>query len=317
MTSGGVRLEEELTYEEFIQNILDTRGRFACGDQYHERHHIMPKSVGGGNEEENLIDLYAREHFIAHRLLALENSENEKLVYAYAMMAFPKNCNQNRYEITPEEYETARIILSNTPKSAEHRRKIGEANKGKKRSEETRQKIKKAHQNPSEETRKKLSKAAKERMSNPENNPMYGKHHTEETKKKISEHHKGLYEGDKNPMYGRPWWDENTPQEKIDEWREKRSKASSGANNPNYGVKCTEEKRNKLIQSNPNTKAVIHIGINGEILGEYLSKRDASRKTGVNRSYLELYCTGEKNPKDGTRWMFLEQYKININEGEM
>ncbi len=37
------------------------------------------------------------------------------------------------------------------------------------------------------EVREKVRKAAKKRMSNPENTPMYGKHHTEETKKKISE----------------------------------------------------------------------------------------------------------------------------------
>lgn len=37
------------------------------------------------------------------------------------------------------------------------------------------------------EVREKIRKAAKKRMSNPENTPMYGKHHTEETKKKISE----------------------------------------------------------------------------------------------------------------------------------
>ena len=30
----------EITYQDFIQNILNTRGRFNCGDEYHERHHI-------------------------------------------------------------------------------------------------------------------------------------------------------------------------------------------------------------------------------------------------------------------------------------
>ena len=69
----------EVTYEEFINNILETRGRNGCGDEYHETHHIVPKCMGGSNDKENLIDLFAREHFEAHRLLALENPENEKL----------------------------------------------------------------------------------------------------------------------------------------------------------------------------------------------------------------------------------------------
>ena len=36
---------KNITYKEFIQNILDTRGRFGCGDEYHEKHHIIPMLV--------------------------------------------------------------------------------------------------------------------------------------------------------------------------------------------------------------------------------------------------------------------------------
>lgn len=73
-----------ITYEAFIQNILDTRGRFGISkDEYKERHHIIPKCMGGGDKEENLIDLYAKEHFIAHKLLAEENPGNYKVFRAY------------------------------------------------------------------------------------------------------------------------------------------------------------------------------------------------------------------------------------------
>lgn len=96
------------TYKEFIDSILETRGRFACGDEYHERHHITPKCIGGTNNEENLIDLFAREHFEAHRLLALENPENEKLIFAWNMMSHCHKKNNQRYQLTPEEYEEAR-----------------------------------------------------------------------------------------------------------------------------------------------------------------------------------------------------------------
>ena len=61
------------TYQDFINNILETRGRFNCGDEYHEKHHIIPKCMDGTDDEDKLIDLYAKEHFIAHKLLALEN----------------------------------------------------------------------------------------------------------------------------------------------------------------------------------------------------------------------------------------------------
>ena len=35
-----------MTYDEFIDNILKTRERFACVDKYYERHHIVPKCCG-------------------------------------------------------------------------------------------------------------------------------------------------------------------------------------------------------------------------------------------------------------------------------
>lgn len=66
--------------------------------------------MGGTNDKDNLIDLYAREHFEAHRLLAEENPENQKLVLAFWMMCNTSNDLQDRYICTPEEYEKARIM---------------------------------------------------------------------------------------------------------------------------------------------------------------------------------------------------------------
>lgn len=164
------------TYEEFINNILETRGRFACGDKYHERHHIKPKCMGGTNDDDNLIDLYAREHFEAHKLLAKENPNNNSLVYAWSCMAFVKGANQERYELTAEEYEDVRTALSN----AMRERYISEET-----IENMRKAAKERSTNPIFIARQ--SQAQKKRLSIPENNPMFGKHHTEEARKKIGE----------------------------------------------------------------------------------------------------------------------------------
>lgn len=167
---------ENLTYDEFINNILETRGRFACGDEYCERHHIMPKCMDGSNEEDNLIDLYAKEHFIAHKLLALEFPQNKKLVYAWWCMSNGFEAEtQRHYELTPEEYEEVKIALSKVkmgvPLSKETRNKISEAKMGEKNAnygktcpEEVKKKISIANKGKhyiSEEAKEKLRQANK------------------------------------------------------------------------------------------------------------------------------------------------------------
>ena len=37
---------------------------------YVEKHHVVPRALGGGDDEDNLVYLTAREHYIAHMLLA-------------------------------------------------------------------------------------------------------------------------------------------------------------------------------------------------------------------------------------------------------
>jgi len=164
------------TYQEFINNILQTRGRFACGDEYHERHHIIPKCMGGTNDESNLIDLFAREHFEAHKILAQENPNNDSLIYAWSCMAFVKGDNQQRYELSPEEYEEVKAALSQTMREREI-------------TEETLENMRKAARERSNNPIfiERQSRAQKKRLSIPENNPMFGKHHTEESRKKIGE----------------------------------------------------------------------------------------------------------------------------------
>lgn len=96
-----------MTYDEFMNNILSSRGRFSCGEDYHEKHHIKPICCGGNNDEENLIDLFAEEHYIAHKLLALENPNNAKLQFAWWQMCHCKK-EDREYEVSAEDYAMAR-----------------------------------------------------------------------------------------------------------------------------------------------------------------------------------------------------------------
>lgn len=260
----------EVTYEEFINNILKTRGRFACGDEYHERHHIVPRCMGGGNEEENLIDLYAREHFEAHRLLALENPKNEKLVYAWTCMAFVSRNDLERYRVTAEEYEEARIALSiankgryfggNVPgrkKSKEHRMKLSESNKG------------------------------KHNMSG-KNNPNYGKHMSEESKNKMSNNRTNS-SGKSNYMYGK-----HHTEKTKDKIRRANNGQNSGENNPAYG-KRGNELRTPIVQFTKD-KQLIEI---------YESISGAERITNISHAHIISVCRNQRKTAGGYYWRYL------------
>lgn len=58
-----------MNYEKLYRLLIAKRvGNPPVG--YSEKHHIVPRSMGGGNDCANIVRLTAREHFIAHRLLA-------------------------------------------------------------------------------------------------------------------------------------------------------------------------------------------------------------------------------------------------------
>jgi len=79
---------------------------------YTELHHIIPQSMGGSNDKENLVELTAREHFICHWLLIkmTEGKDRSKMLYALNGMK-AENRYQQRYntKITARVYETYRI----------------------------------------------------------------------------------------------------------------------------------------------------------------------------------------------------------------
>ena len=52
-----------------VYNDIISRARNRNLQGYKERHHVIPKCLGGSNESDNLVDLTFREHFICHWLL--------------------------------------------------------------------------------------------------------------------------------------------------------------------------------------------------------------------------------------------------------
>ena len=123
-----------------IYNQLIERAQNRVLDGYCEKHHIIPKSMDGKDISNNLVNLTAREHFIAHYLLAKIHGGTQW----YAVIRF-KGLNKRYFNA--RLYETARKrnseVSRNTkigkkqrkgkPMSEEHKLKISLALKGIKR----------------------------------------------------------------------------------------------------------------------------------------------------------------------------------------
>lgn len=60
-------MDYQRIYSDFI---ADRLGKQPTKPTYFERHHIVPRSLGGGDEKSNLIRLTPEDHFFAHLLLA-------------------------------------------------------------------------------------------------------------------------------------------------------------------------------------------------------------------------------------------------------
>lgn len=96
-----------------LRSKLENR-RKVKGSTYYERHHIIPRCLGGLDTKENLILFTAREHFLAHRLLLEIYPSNGKLIHATWMLANKLSSgNQIReYKVSSREYERLKLLRS-------------------------------------------------------------------------------------------------------------------------------------------------------------------------------------------------------------
>lgn len=173
---------------------------------YVEKHHIIPKSLGGNDSIDNTVFLTAREHFICHRLLSKMTTgiARHKMTLASSIMTFgPTN---NRYVPNSRTFEIIKLqasaslsyLTKGKPKHTEKSKAIlsqkalgrPSKQKGTRRSDAIREQISKSISKTYKNGRapntgmkgKKLSNATKQKIKTSRS----GYRHSDETKTKIS-----------------------------------------------------------------------------------------------------------------------------------
>jgi len=140
----------ENKYKKWYFSIIENARERTYDKFSHERHHIIPSSLGGSNDPQNIVCLLYREHFICHWLLTkfTKSAAQGKMCSALRMM-MNKSSSNNRV-LTNRQYEIARTALSRTKRvmsegfrQKQRESKLGIKNPmfGRKQSEETKQKI--------------------------------------------------------------------------------------------------------------------------------------------------------------------------------
>jgi len=96
-----------VNYEEHYFSLLERHGSVDKPLCYAERHHIVPRCMGGKDVYDNLIYLSPRCHLLAHWLLMKAYPEVRPLKIAYATM-----CSRDGIRLSPKMYELAKAAVS-------------------------------------------------------------------------------------------------------------------------------------------------------------------------------------------------------------
>lgn len=122
-------------YTRWYYSIIDRaksqdRKKYSVDDSrylYYEAHHIVPKSLGGTNNKENIVLLNAKEHFIVHILLpkmCISMKHIQQMLNALFRMKQKTKHQQERY-FNARLYEYAKKhIICTEEKREKHRNRV-------------------------------------------------------------------------------------------------------------------------------------------------------------------------------------------------
>jgi hypothetical protein len=165
----------------YISLIANAQNKQIPVGTYTEKHHIIPKCMGGCDDVSNLVKLTAKEHFIAHMFLVrmTDGVYHRKMSFALWRMTQDNRRRNSRHKVTATQYESIKKLMAHnirinnkgrrlTPEQQEKQkagcaRNGGPWNKGKKMPPEFGTQIScyRKGTKSSPETRKKISESIK------------------------------------------------------------------------------------------------------------------------------------------------------------
>ncbi len=83
-----------MNYKQIYDNLVE-RGRNRILKEYKEKHHIIPRCLGGSDDASNLVELTPEEHYLCHLLLVKIYPNDIRLIRA-AMFMTASNNTQSR-----------------------------------------------------------------------------------------------------------------------------------------------------------------------------------------------------------------------------
>lgn len=144
-----------------------------------EKHHVIPKCFGGTNDIDNIVSLTPREHYICHVLLTKFTDGDYKRKMCYALSSFNRNNQHQKRNLTSRQFENIRKIVSDGMKGDNNPMRIHNIDMSGAKNPF----YGKAHSN---ETKKIISEKIRE-WAKHNVNPFAGKKHTDKTKKILSD----------------------------------------------------------------------------------------------------------------------------------